>query len=138
MLAHCQAKMSYIIEHKKQPRRLWTDILADIGIPLVEFDGQPPQEDKELLSKCGWMSDEEGEVTYGYTYKDKGKYTIYINSCIPNDLKRMTIAHEVAHLLLGHLTEGNGNELSQEQKEFEAESLGYIIYSYIDNPFYRK
>ncbi len=49
--------------------------------------------------------------------------------------QRLTIAHELAHLILGHLLPCfNG---SGEQAEFEAESLAFMLYSYIYNPFYQ-
>lgn len=47
--------------------------------------------------------------------------------------RRLTIAHELAHLFLGHLIgiADKRFEVSPEQAEFEAESLGFILYNFL-------
>lgn len=109
--------MSFVIKKQSQPRRKLLQILEQLNIVVL------------LDSKGGYL-----EEIPGVVYKREDKNIIVLNPNITPDIARLTIMHELAHLLLGHTLEDCA--ISREQQEFEAESLGYILYSFLDNPFY--
>lgn len=109
--------MPFIIKKQPQPRRKLLQILEQLNITVL------------LDSKGDYL----GEVP-GVVYKKDGKNVIVLNPNIAPDVARLTLTHELAHLLLGHTLEDCS--ISREQQEFEAESLGFILYSFLDNPFY--
>lgn len=47
--------------------------------------------------------------------------------------QRLTITHELAHIFLGHLLSSKDScfEVPGEQMEFEAETLGFILYNFL-------
>lgn len=62
----------------------------------------------------------------------KVKYDILIAKELSLEEKRLTLAHEMAHIILGHLVGdfiGEQYNVSPEQAEFEAEALGLILYN---------
>lgn len=109
--------MPFMIKKQSQPRRKLLQILEQLNITVL------------LDSKGNYL-----KRAVGATYKKDGKNIIVLNSNITPEIARLTLMHELAHLLLGHLSEDC--TISREQQEFEAESLGFILYSFLDNPFY--
>lgn len=83
-----------------------------------------------LDSKGGYLD----AKTKGVTYIRDGRYRIVLNPNYSIEERRLTLCHELTHIILGHLLPSYVGD--PEQREFEAESLGYIIYSYIYNHFY--
>lgn len=64
---------------------------------------------------------------------DKIEYIILLSEDLSLEEKRLTLAHEMAHLILGHLIGdyvGDQYNVSEEQQEFEAEALGLILYNF--------
>lgn len=61
------------------------------------------------------------------------EYYILLADDLPLEEIRLTLAHEMSHLILGHLigefTDKKYN-ISLEQQEFEAEALGLILYNF--------
>ena len=74
------------------------------------------------------------DKTKAVVYMGDGQYRIVINANLSREEMQLATCHELAHIILGHLLPSYVG--SPEQREFEAESLGYIIYSYIYNRFY--
>ncbi|MDE5992722.1 MAG: ImmA/IrrE family metallo-endopeptidase [Oscillospiraceae bacterium] len=66
----------------------------------------------------------------GYKYI----FDVAINSNLPIEEQKLTLSHEMAHIVLGHLV-GNKIEsdynISLEQQEFEAEALGLMICNFL-------
>lgn len=64
----------------------------------------------------------------------KHRYEVTIDSNISIENQKLTLSHEMAHIILGHLI---GNEIdsdyniSLEQQEFEAEALGLMICNFL-------
>lgn len=69
---------------------------------------------------------------YGKTIvRENGKITILISDRLPIEEQRLTLAHEFAHLLLGHLLPRECYRVPGKQAEFEAETLGFILYNFL-------
>lgn len=78
------------------------------------------------------------EKTHGLTqcYRRGCKYIfdVAINSNLPIEEQKLTLSHEMAHVVLGHLV---GNKIESdynillEQQEFEAEALGLMICNFL-------
>lgn len=109
----------YLIKSTPQPRRKLAKILRSLGINLL------------IDTKAVYLSENE----YAAAFIREGKWNIVLNKNSTIEERRLSIMHELAHILLGHLLD-DCSSISKEQKEFEAESLGYILYSFLDNPFY--
>ncbi len=109
--------MPFMIKKQSQPHRKLLQILEQLNITVL------------LDSEGDYL----GEIP-GVVYKKNGKNIIVLNPNISQDVARLTLTHELAHLLLGHTLEDCS--ISRDQQEFEAESLGFILYSFLDNPFY--
>ncbi len=64
---------------------------------------------------------------------DNKETSILVANDLSTEEKRLTITHELAHIFLGHLLapEDEHFEVSYEQGEFEAESLGFILYNFL-------
>lgn len=75
---------------------------------------------------------------YRFPYSSVRKYKSELFVTIDNDLpleeQKLTLSHEMAHIILGHLV-GNQIEsdynISHEQQEFEAEALGLILCNFL-------
>ena len=104
--------MPFIIKKQPQPRRKLLQILEQLNITVL------------LDSKGDYL----GEVA-GVVCKKDGKNVIVLNPNIAPDVAKLTLTHELAHLLLGHTLEDCA--ISREQQEFETESLGFILYSFL-------
>ncbi len=111
--------MSYLIEKKPQPPRKLLNILEQFNITVLADSSGTYLQDK-----------------FGVSFKKGGRNFIVCKSDLPSDVLSLTLMHELAHFILGHLLEETA--FSSEQKEFEAESLGFILYSYLNNPFYSR
>ncbi len=64
----------------------------------------------------------------------KVKYDILIAKELSLEEKRLTLAHEMAHIILGHIAGdyiGDQYNVSHSQAEFEAEALGLILYNFL-------
>jgi hypothetical protein len=65
--------------------------------------------------------------------KESNSYRIFVNKNHSAAVKFVTLAHELAHLFLGHLGADNAlgvkdrSELSHQQEELESESVAYIV-----------
>ena len=60
-----------------------------------------------------------------------GKPAILISARLSTDEQRLVFAHEFSHLLLGHLLPMECYHVSGKQAEFEAETLGLILYHFL-------
>ena len=110
--------MPYLIEKKTQPRISLIKIFESLGIQIL------------IDTKGVYL----GVKDYSAVFmRDKRMY-IVLRHGLPVEVARLSLMHELAHIILGHLLEGC--TVSSERREFEAESLGYLLYSYVDNPFY--
>lgn len=69
---------------------------------------------------------------YGKTYIIDEKPHVMIADDLSIEEKRLTLTHELAHLYLGHLLGRNEEQfkVSYLQEEFEAETLGFILYNF--------
>lgn len=56
---------------------------------------------------------------------------ILISEDLSYEEQRLTLVHELAHIFLGHLLDDERFEVSDSQKEFEAEALGFILYNFL-------
>ncbi len=68
------------------------------------------------------------------TYSHRCEFNITIDKDLPIEDQKLTLSHEMAHIILGHLTgeaigEKNYN-ISIAQREFEAEALGLMLYNF--------
>lgn len=62
----------------------------------------------------------------------ENKY-ILVSETLSIEEMRLTIAHELAHIVLGHFLflEDEQFKVPGDQAEFEAESLGFILYNFL-------
>ena len=112
---------SFTIKHTPQNRRPIVQIANQLGC-RVKHGKEDMKEDGKLVIINQGTSEQQ--------------MFIIIKPSLPYEEQILAIAHELAHLLLGHLLPFyNG---SGEQAEFEAEALGYMLYSFLYNPFYRE
>ncbi len=70
---------------------------------------------------------------HGRSYLIDDKMYVAIADDLPIEEKRLTLTHELSHIFLGHLLGQNDEQfkVSFAQKEFEAESLGFILYNFL-------
>lgn len=67
----------------------------------------------------------------GTTLTLNGKPCIFIARNLTTEEMRLTLTHELAHIVLGHLLSDDRFSFSYEQQEFEAETLGFILYNFL-------
>lgn len=65
----------------------------------------------------------------------RSKFDITIDSDLSPENQKLTLAHEMAHIFLGHLTgealKEEGYNISVTQREFEAEALGLMLCAFL-------
>jgi hypothetical protein len=96
-------------------------LVAKDGIEFVPLDAGD--------ARAGWIS------LVARSPKPKGKhhYQLAFNRNHPTPTRLVTIAHELAHLYLGHLGEDQGRSIrdrrdrSHEQQEVEDEMAAYLV-----------
>lgn len=96
-----------------------TKICEDNGIRLCEFS-----ENKDLLEHCGLDYTSYGG---GFAIMVNGKPYIFFDESRPEWELRHTVAHEVAHILLGHLDYRQINGRLPEYAEDEANTFAAAI-----------
>lgn len=67
----------------------------------------------------------------GITLYMDGKFYIAIANDLSIKEKRITFTHELAHIFLGHLLSHELYNVPLNQREFEAEALGFILYNFL-------
>jgi IrrE N-terminal-like domain len=91
------------------------------GIRLVRFDHGD--------AKAGWIK----RVKLPKSAKDKAIYHLAYNTNHPAPTRLVTLAHELAHLFLGHLGGDGGFKIkdrstrTKAEREVEAEMVAYIV-----------
>ncbi|HGZ7313345.1 TPA: ImmA/IrrE family metallo-endopeptidase [Vibrio parahaemolyticus] len=128
------------------------DVNDTEGEPLPErvfapfwAKGDPPNHAVEMLQKLAKRlniiirevptgSNSAGCIKTNYINNKFSSYILEINSKHSPQVRFATLVHELGHLMCGHLGVHNKNEswkertnLTLDQKEFEAESVSYII-----------
>lgn len=69
---------------------------------------------------------------YGRAYLYGEEKYIAIAEDLPIEEKRLTLTHELSHFFLGHLLNQDEQfKVSYAQQEFEAETLGLILYNFL-------
>ena len=109
--------MPYLIEATNYKVRPATVIANNLGISIALANRS-----SDLLDGCK-----------GMTHIQNGKIYIFIADDLPIAEQRLTLTHELSHIYLGHLL-GLADEqfkVSDNQAEFEAESLGFILYNFL-------
>ncbi len=69
----------------------------------------------------------------GITYVQNERQHIFIADDLQIAEQRLTLTHELSHIYLGHLLGLTDEQfkVSHAQAEFEAESLGFILYNFL-------
>ncbi len=113
--------MSYCIDEtsSKHTYRGAVRIAETLGIQVKKCDPSYINNSKgqSKAEKCG----------------DKIEYFILLSENLSLEEKRLTLAHEMSYLILGHLIGdyvGEQYNISTEQQEFEAEALGLMLYNF--------
>ena len=106
---------SYFIEPANGRVRPIVRIARSLGIEVVRCSTEGLQGAKAILCRTN------------------SKYCIRSAEELTLPERRLSIAHELAHAILGHLLyeENESYRVSPEQAEFEAESLGFILYNFL-------
>ncbi len=67
-------------------------------------------------------------------YSHRCEFNITIDKDLPIEDQKLTLSHEMAHIILGHLMGEIAGEksynISIAQREFEAEALGLMLYNF--------
>lgn len=108
--------MAYIKKPIKDKCRPLAGIVDSFGI-----SAKVVPEDCEIL----------GEALGKTIVFESGKPAILISARLSTDEQRLIFAHEFSHLLLGHLLPMECYHVSDKQAEFEAETLGLILYHFL-------
>jgi Zn-dependent peptidase ImmA (M78 family) len=66
------------------------------------------------------FTDEDGENVSGIVAIEEGQPVIYVSASDVSVRKRFTIAHEIGHVHLGHLTHKENNELIDDEKRLRS------------------
>lgn len=109
--------VSYLIEATNNKVRPAAVIANNLGISIA-FASR----NSDILDGCK-----------GMTCVQNGKIYIFIADDLQIAEQRLTLTHELSHIYLGHLlglTDEQFN-VSGNQAEFEAESLGFILYNFL-------
>jgi len=61
------------------------------------------------------FTEEDGKNVSGIVAVEDGQPVIYVNASDPHVRRRFTIAHEIGHVYLGHLTNKENNELIDDE-----------------------
>lgn len=98
-----------------------TDQVVRLGVELVPLDAGD--------ARAGWIK----LVKRSEDPKRRHHYQLGFNTNHPAPTRLVTIAHELAHLYLGHLGEDSGLKIrdrrdrSQAERELEAEMAAYLV-----------
>lgn len=63
----------------------------------------------------------------GYATQENGKYQIYIDNTMQEHAQVSTLAHELGHVMCGHLSDDNTKHLHRGDKEAQAEIFSYAL-----------
>lgn len=69
-----------------------------------------------------------------YPCRCRSESYVTIDNDLPLEDKKLTLSHEMAHIILGHLVGDrieHGYNISHEQQEFEAEALGLMLCNFL-------
>lgn len=70
------------------------------------------QKSKEMIEHIGLEA--QSEQTDGFTVLRNGTYYIFYNDVLPHGRQRFTIAHELGHIICGHLKDGQCTRVNRE------------------------
>ncbi len=109
--------MSYLIEPMNGKIRPANKIADSLGIEVGTIN-----RNSEALEGCK-----------GMTYIQNKKAYIFIADDLPIEAQRITLTHELSHIFLGHFLgfDDDRFKVPYAQAEFEAESLGFILYNFL-------
>ncbi len=109
--------ISYLIEPANGKIRPATVIASSLGIK-TSFANR----NSDLLDGCD-----------GMTYVQNEKIYIFLADDLPVEAQRLALTHELSHVFLGHILglKDKQFKVPSVQKEFEAESLGFILYNFL-------
>lgn len=89
------------------------------GIYLLPYSMQKAKDCADILKLRCLM-----ERTDGFCVKLAGEYNVFWDDCRSLDRQRSTIAHELGHILLGHLDD---SESISDCREFMADSFAFHL-----------
>lgn len=106
---------SYVIKPAKGKTRSVVRIADSLGISTKVAP-------RDLIRGCD-----------GVTRITDEKACILVSSDLSVEEQHLTVAHELAHIFLGHFIgiDDERFKVPCEQAEFEAESLGFIMYNFL-------
>lgn len=97
------------------------NILRSLNVPVRDIDP-----DNKILY----------EYERGATYKvpDKNKYSVYIRRDLTVAERQRVLCHELGHIALGHMTKDKFPNMTELQREKEANMFADFILPYIYGP----
>lgn len=90
--------------------------------------------DPKFKGSKGLTTGQVVQASYPYFLNYRSDYRITIDKDLPLEDQKLTLSHEMAHIILGHLVGkriSKDYNISHEQMEFEAESLGLLLCNFL-------
>ncbi len=96
------------------------DAAEDLGYTLVGFNNVSNDGDVALLSEALGIQEYIAR-SRGFTYADGKRRLIFVHEGLSDDEKKIVLAHEIGHVVCGHLGRGNviGNDVKEENEANE-------------------
>lgn len=102
-------------------------IVTTLGFEIIDYSRDEEDEDiKALIRELGIS--ELTKTSRAFTYRKRDVKLLFLDDSMSADEKRYAIAHELGHVMLGHVNSGTGFFADMED-EFEANEFAhYLLY----------